>query len=213
LAYRLAACKIVPGNWLPTYAAMVERLRAADALSGAPGVGQVLPDFVLPDATGTLRRFSDLVAGAPAVLSFNRGSWCPFCEEEVAAWSHNRDRLIAAGGRLIIVTPETGGRMMALAALAGHDAVVLCDTNLGVALLYGLAFPVGQDALAELRQDDLDLALINGTPNGFLPVPATYLVDQDRVAHFAFVDPDFSHRAEPDAVLALLPAIKDRADP
>jgi hypothetical protein len=40
-----------------------------------PDVGDVAPDFTLPDATKTLRRLADLCAACPSVLVFYRGHW------------------------------------------------------------------------------------------------------------------------------------------
>jgi peroxiredoxin len=207
LASRLSACRSLPGTWLTSYDALIARLRASDAMAGAPQVGAVAPDFALPDASGRLRRLSDFLADGPVVLSFNRGSWCPYCAEEITAWAENRDALIKAGGQLIIVTPETGGRLAGLAQIAGDDAVVLCDPDLGVALRYGLAFPVGPQVLQKFREDGFDLAEAYGTANGLLPAPATFLLDPARQVHFAFVDPDFHHRAEPAAVLCALSSL------
>lgn len=207
LDVRLSACRNLPGAWTRTYDTLIERLRGSGAMAGAPGVGAVVADFALPDANGVLRRLSDLVAGGPVVLSFNRGSWCPYCHEEISAWAESRAVLAAAGGQLVIITPETGGRMAALAGIAGPEAVVLGDQNMGVALRYGLAFPLGREILDEYAADGFDLAEINGNASGFLPTPATFLIDRDRVVRFAFVDPDFSHRAEPQAVLAALQAL------
>ncbi|MBC7740372.1 MAG: AhpC/TSA family protein [Candidatus Saccharibacteria bacterium] len=204
LAPRLAACRAVPGTWLAGYDALIDRLKSSDAMAGAPKVGVIAPDFALPDAAGNLRRLSDLLDDGPAVLSFNRGSWCPFCAEEIGAWADTRDDLAAAGGRLIIVTPETGGRLTALAQIAGDGAVVLCDPDLGVALRYGLAFPVGPSIRQHFQEIGFDLAEAYGTSNGLLPAPATFLLDTARQVHFAFVDPDFHHRAEPAAVLSAL---------
>lgn len=192
---------------MASYDALITRLKASGSTDAAPRTGDVLDDFALPDVDGRLRRLSDLLAEGPVVLSFNRGSWCPYCETEIGAWSEHQAALNAAGARLVIVTPEAGGRMKALAAIAGPAAIVLCDLNLGLALRTGLAFPVGSTVLNEFRADGLDLAEVNGTPNGFLPVPATFLLDQDRVVRFAFVDPDFTHRAEPAAVLEALSAL------
>lgn len=40
-----------------------------------PQVGQIAPDFVLPDSTNVMRRLSELVAERPVVLIFFRGHW------------------------------------------------------------------------------------------------------------------------------------------
>ncbi|GLS86199.1 peroxiredoxin [Cypionkella aquatica] len=212
---RLAACRDQPGASLGTdaagYEALIERLRASDAMAGAPALGDVAADFALPDPKGRLQRLTDLLAEGPAVLSFNRGSWCPFCAEEVRAWSENRDALIAAGGRLIIVTPETGGRLAGLAQIAGQGVTVLCDPDLGVALRYGLAFPVGLSVLQQYRRDGFDLAQAYGCATGLLPTPATFVLDGARQVHFAFVEPDFRQRAAPAAVLSALYGLTRRS--
>jgi peroxiredoxin len=207
LAPRLAYCRALPGAWHQSFDRLIARLGTSGATDGAPRVGDVVPDFALADGDGNLRRLSDLLADGPAVVSFNRGSWCPYCKEEVSAWSQHMDHLARAGGRLIIITPETGGRMKALSECAGEGAVVLCDLDLGVALRNGLAFPVGPTILDQFVAAGLDLTVVNGTASGFLPVPATFILDSARKVHFAFVDPDFTHRAEPADVLASLVAL------
>lgn len=158
-----------------------------------------------------MHRLSALVADGPAVLSFNRGSWCPFCNEEVGAWSESKDALAAAGGRLIIVTPETGGKMTALAAIAGDGVTVLCDQDMGVALGPGLAFPVGPAVLKLYQDEEFYLADVYGNQSGFLPVPATFLFDHQRAVSVAVVDPDFRHRAEPAGVLQALAGLHRRS--
>ncbi|WP_146140710.1 redoxin domain-containing protein [Haliangium sp. UPWRP_2] len=40
-----------------------------------PQLGQIAPDFVLPDSTGAMRRLSELVTEQPVVLIFFRGHW------------------------------------------------------------------------------------------------------------------------------------------
>jgi hypothetical protein len=38
-------------------------------------IGDRAPDFTLPDATGELVRFADLLARGPVVVTFFRGTW------------------------------------------------------------------------------------------------------------------------------------------
>lgn len=40
-----------------------------------PEVGQVAPDFSLPDSSGSTRRLSELAESGPLVLIFYRGHW------------------------------------------------------------------------------------------------------------------------------------------
>jgi peroxiredoxin len=44
-------------------------------VGATPRVGEVTPEFMLPDSTGTARRLSELAANGPLVLLFYRGHW------------------------------------------------------------------------------------------------------------------------------------------
>jgi thioredoxin-dependent peroxiredoxin len=41
----------------------------------ALGVGEIAPDFELPDSAGVPRRLSEFVAADPRILIFYRGHW------------------------------------------------------------------------------------------------------------------------------------------
>ncbi len=43
--------------------------------SAVPSVGEVAPDFAIPDSTGVTRRLSELCADRVCVLVFYRGHW------------------------------------------------------------------------------------------------------------------------------------------
>jgi peroxiredoxin len=44
-------------------------------MAKVPAVGEVAPDFILPDSTGIQRQLSDLAANRMLVLLFYRGYW------------------------------------------------------------------------------------------------------------------------------------------
>jgi len=141
------------------------------------------------------------------VLSFNRGGWCPYCSHELRAWCEHTPALRAAGAGLTVVTPEVGGRAALLAHLVGPDADLLCDVDHGVALASGLAFYMGSDLLSSYAEWGLDLADTYGSASGFLPVPATFVIDAGGIVRFAHVDPDFRVRAEPEEVIEVVASL------
>lgn len=60
-------------------------------------VGTPAPDFTLPDpASGGEVRLSAF-RGRDVLLVFFRGTWCPFCREQMRFLSENHARLSAAG--------------------------------------------------------------------------------------------------------------------
>lgn len=80
----------------PTFADIVDRIVARLADNGvglaAPKPGEPMPEFVLPDETGQLVSLSQLLEKGPAVISFNRGHWCPYCRLNVDALRSSRSR-------------------------------------------------------------------------------------------------------------------------
>lgn len=67
--------------------------------------GKPLPEFRAFDEQGSPLRSTQLV-GAPAVILFVRGSWCPFCNEQVENLTRYYKDIVASGARLILVTPK-----------------------------------------------------------------------------------------------------------
>lgn len=67
--------------------------------------GKPLPDFRAVDEQGDPVRSVEL-HGAPAVLLFVRGNWCPFCSRQVSNLTEHYRDIIDLGARLILVTPK-----------------------------------------------------------------------------------------------------------
>jgi peroxiredoxin len=201
-------CRETTPEWTPVYDAFVAKLRIGAIAATAPTAGDTFPDFALPDERGRYLSLADILTDGPIVLSFNRGGWCPYCRSELSAWGERVDALAAVGGRLVTITGEVGGRAARLHDLVGPDASILCDVDHGLALSVGLAFRYDADLQKRHRDCGLDLADIYGSNAWVLPVPATFVIDRDRTVRFAFADPDFRLRAEPDDVLAVVAALK-----
>ncbi len=195
-------------KWRERYDEFVARLRALGVGTRAPCVGDRFPEIILPDHRGRYRTLASLLTDGPLVLSFNRGGWCPYCVSELESWRAVLPRLEDAGGKLVVVTAELGGRSQALGDIVGPDAIALCDVDHGLALELGLAFHVGPTLIAAYREFGIDLNELYGGAVGLLPVPATFVVRPDGIIEYAFVDPDFRLRAEPVEVVHIVASLR-----
>ena len=202
LAAALSEARHSRPQWEDAYSAMVADLKAGGAGEAVPACGERLPDFALPDSEGRWTSLADLLADGPLVLSFQRGGWCPFCRAEMAAWRRAVPALTAAGGRLAVVTPETGGRAAALADQVGPDCRILCDVDHGVAMTLGLTVPLPLEIGRRYRAGGLDLDRLTGGAGSFVPIPATFAIAADGRILFRHADADFRCRAEPADVIA-----------
>lgn len=195
-------------SWRGLYDEFVERLRILNVGAQAPRQGDRFPDIVLPDHLGRHRTLDSLLKQGPLVLSFIRGGWCPYCASELQGWHAALPSLENAGGKLAIVSGELQGRSRLLADKVGSGAIALCDVDHGLALQLGLAFHLGPKMFAAYEGYGVDFNDLYGGIAGILPVPATFVIGQDRTIEFAYAEPDFRLRAEPEDIVDIVASLR-----
>ena len=180
---------------------------AEQAVGGALGVGATAPDFALPDIDGGTVRLYDLLAQGPVVLTFYRGAWCPYCNTSLQGFQAELGDIMDAGGYLVAVSPqaEIGSQEMAEANALSFP--VLSDADNRVSRAYGLVFQVDASTRENYQAVGIDLAAVNGSEAWELPVPATYVIDSGGIVRAAFVEADYTQRADPRDVIAALRAL------
>ncbi|MFF5534652.1 peroxiredoxin-like family protein [Streptomyces cinerochromogenes] len=173
----------------------------------ALAVGDRAPGFRLPSASGRTVALEELLAEGPVVLTFYRGAWCPYCNIALRALQRHHDAITARGARLVAVSPQIPDESLTLAEKHGLAFEVLSDIGSDTAKQYGLAFDLPDDLAAVYDRLGFDLQRVNGGHPRTLPLPATYVIDRAGTVRWAFVDTDYTTRAEPADVLAALDAL------
>jgi peroxiredoxin len=193
------------------YDALIARVLSGEVGNSAPAVGDVLPEFILPGRDGQIVSLLDVTRRGPAVISFNRGHWCSFCKIELHTLAEHHDEIVAAGGQLVSIIPERQQFTTPLRKLTFDKFHILSDIDNGYALSLGLVMWIGEHLKTMMSGRGYHLDTYHGNDGWFIPVPATFVVDQDRTVIARFVDPDFRRRMEIDDILAALAsALKNR---
>ncbi|MFJ4791197.1 peroxiredoxin-like family protein [Streptomyces sp. NPDC088794] len=169
--------------------------------------GAQAPRFNLSTATGRTLALPDLLADGPVVLTFYRGAWCPYCNIALRALQQHHDAITARGARLVAVSPQIPDESLSLAEK--HDLAfdVLSDIGSDTAKQYGLAFDLPHDLAAVYDKLGFDLQRVNDGHARTLPLPATYVIDQQGMIRWAFVNTDYTTRAEPADILDALDSL------
>lgn len=149
----------------------------------------------------------DLLAEGPVVLTFYRGAWCPYCNLALRALQRHHADFAARGARLVAVFPQIPDESLTLTEKHGLAFDVLSDLGSGTAKQYGLAFDLSDGLAAVYDKLGFDLQRVDDGHPRTLPLPATYVIDPDGVIRWAFVDTDYTARAEPADVIATLDAL------
>ena len=208
-AYRQQSEKLRP-EFARAYDRLVERLMKLDRGEVGPQIGEPMPAFDLPDETGRLVSLSAMLQSGPAVVSLNRGHWCPYCKMELRALAAAQSRIEKLGARIVSIMPDTAQYTSGYAVQNDLPFPVLSDMDLGYSLSLGLIFWVGAE-VEQLYQDaGVELEKYHGRDGYFLPMAAKFVVGSDGLVKARQVNVEFRERMEPEAIIAALEALRAR---
>jgi peroxiredoxin len=178
---------------------------ALQALVGnALRAGDRFPAIVLKNQMGEDLDLGELADIQPLVVTFYRGGWCPYCNLELRAYQKALPEIEALGARLVAVTPETPDNSLSTAEKNDLSFPVLSDAKGLLSEALGIRFELSPAIRALYQKFGHDLPARNGDDRWSLPMPATFVVEKGGVIAFAFVDPDYRRRLEPDAAVDVL---------
>lgn len=103
--------------------------------------------------------------------------------------------------QLVAVSPMMKNITSSLVKKLGLDFPVLCDQGNQVAKKYGLVFTLAESVQPIYKEFGIDLPAANGDSSHQLPLPATYIIDQNRTVRYYFVDADHTTRLDPSIML------------
>ena len=181
---------------------------ADDAAKKALNIGAKAPTFSLKDSTGKLVDSKTLLKQGNMVLVFYRGAWCPFCNTYLHKLQTRLTDITAAGGKLVAVSVENPDASMAIAKKNEVQFTVLSDTNLEVARKFGIVYELPAETNEKYKTYGIDLAKRNSMEKPELPLAATYIIDKKGKIVYAFLEPDYKKRAEPDVIIENLKKLK-----
>ena len=183
-----------------TYDQLVARIQANGADILVPAIGERCP--VSDDGQRRPSGRSCLIGEqGPLVIGFNRGPWCDYCGLELHALARAYPEIVALGGEVVSIVPETAKYARTLQQTRGLPFRVLTDLDLA----YALSLLLGGDKIKQTyRQFGIDLEQFQGHGGWMLPIPATLVIGTDGRVKARFVDPDFRHRMAIEDILRAL---------
>ncbi len=184
----------------------IEDLRKSKIKDRAKKVGDKFPNFELKNNRGELVDLNKLLKKGMVIVTFYRGSWCPYCNIQLMEYQKHVSKWQEMGATLLAISPELPELANELAQKRSLTFDLLFDKDNAFAQKVGLVFGIKNDLKAVYEKFGIDLMKSQGNSSWKLPVSATYVIGKDQKVKYAFVDVDYKNRAEPSEIeVALTP--------
>jgi len=208
-ARKAAFEKTASAEKIEEYEKGIKAVIASGMLEAALKAGDTAPDFTLKNAVGKEVSLANLLKDGPVVLTWYRGSWCPYCNIALQAYQRKLPEIRKAGAQFVALTPELPDKSLPTKEKFKLGYEVLTDLNNGVAEKFGIVFKM-TPWVAQAMEEGFGLQGYNGKDydKDTLPLSATYIITPDGKIAYAFLDAEYRNRATPEMIIAELEKLK-----
>jgi len=174
--------------------------------------GMKAPDFTVRDVEGSVFEFKAGQQNKPVVLTFFRGGWCPYCNLHLSEMRLAEKQLAEMGFDIWFISIDKPELLLESLDDPEVGYTIYSDSSLDATRAFGLAFRVDDELNKRYLTHNIDLEKASGETHHVLPAPATYIIGNDGIINFAYINPDYKVRLHPDVLLAAAKAYNEDAD-
>ncbi len=152
-------------------------------------VGDQAPSFTAVDQFGKKVSLNESLKKGKVILTFYRGAWCRYCMKQFVEYQDSLSLITAKGATLIAITPEHENGVAKTTGISKATFSILHDDQLKIMLLYNV---ISEEMVKEYKSGLEKTGVDN--QEKFLPVPATYIINQKGKIDFVYFDPNYRVR-------------------
>lgn len=181
----------------------IEAIKQSNVVNNALQVGDTALNFTLQNALGKKVTLYDELKNGVVILMWYRGGWCPYCNVALHYMQQALPEFNKYGATLLAITPELPNNSISTKEKNELQFEVLSDIDNAVARQYKVVFKLTED-VKKNYENSFGLSNYNGNNKGELPLAATYIIGQDKIIKYAFLNANHRNRAEPQDLLDVL---------
>lgn len=168
-------------------------------------VGTKAPMFKAIDADSNQFVLGEEIKKGPVVIIFYRGFWCPVCNKHLASMQDSLKLIEASGARVIAVSPEKPEYLDKMAEKTKAEFTLLYDEDYKIADAYDVTFaPSGMQIFTYNMALGAKLKKTHSDDSQRLPIPATYIVDEEGIIIWRQFDHDYKKRSSVKEIIEAL---------
>lgn len=166
-------------------------------------IGETIPDVILKATDARDHSILNILSKKPTVLLFYRGGWCPYCNAHLAEIQGAESEIIKLGFQIVAISPDSPENLQLTDEKQQLNYSLYSDGNGSLIKALGIAFNAPERYTNRLNKTS------DGLNEGFLPVPAVFVVDSLGKIQFEYINPDYKTRLGAGLLLAVLKELKE----
>lgn len=164
-------------------------------------IGEKIPSVNVRNLDGENVNLNELTSGKKSVLIFYRGGWCPFCNMQLSSLNNIEKQILELGYQLIAISIDKPEKLKESLDKNQLNYTLLSDSRAEASIEFGLAFKVANDYNKMLLSHNMNLEEASGEKHHILPVPAVFIVDENSIIQFEYVNPNYKVRLNEQILL------------
>ena len=174
-------------------------------------IGIKAPLFTAIDAEKNTFSLEKELKKGPVVMIFYRGFWCPVCNKHLSSLQDSLMLIEATGAQVIAISPEKPEYLDKIAEKTSAEFTLLYDEGYKIADAFDVTFKPSAMQLftyntilgGELKESHSD-------DSQRLPIPATYIINQEGIIIWRQFDPNYKNRSTVQGILKALKSSEDQ---
>lgn len=169
-------------------------------------LNQKAPDFAVKDQFGNKLILEEMILESKVLLVFYRGSWCPYCKRHLSMLQKNLDEIIAAGTKVVIVTPEKPEFIEQMTERTEEKLSIVHDQYGLMMKDYRVDFDVNKENVPKFYNLTMkNVQEYNSEETSdILPIPATFVINPQGTFDYIHFDPDYKNRSSFEDIIKSL---------
>ena len=172
-------------------------------------VGDAVQNFQAIDADSTLYVFNEMIKKEPVVVIFIRGQWCPICNRHMNQLQDSLQAVYKKGANVVVISPEKPEYIEKTIEKTGAQFTILYDENQKISDAFDVTFePSGKDKVVYNTVLGAKLKEAHTDDSERLPIPATFIIDTNKVIVWRHFDPNYKNRFTIKEIIENIPKKK-----
>jgi peroxiredoxin len=164
-------------------------------------VGAKVPNVNLSDLSGKSVAINDILANKPSIIVFYRGSWCPYCNRQLAGLGEIESKILNLGFQIIAISPDGPDGLKKMINKNHLNYGLYSDSKMAASSAFGLSFQLTDKIIKAYHGYGIELPIIPNGEGRWLPVPAVFIVDKSGLIRYKFSNPDYKVRLSNESLL------------